>query len=89
MRVTKDARHFDIDEITGRKMAFGFLRGPLIEGVAGAGSERSASQRKNFLDNDWGEARVVNGARSIVVAVPYVACRLMRYQMEPRFPAGA
>jgi hypothetical protein len=52
------------------------LRVPLIEGLAGGGSERSASQRRNFLDNDWREARVVNGARSIVVAVPYVACRL-------------
>ena len=39
------------------------LRVPLIEGVAGAGSERSASQRRKFLDNDWGKAGVVNGAR--------------------------
>ena len=35
----------------------------LIEGLAGGGPERSSSQKRKFLDNDWGEAAVVNGAR--------------------------
>jgi hypothetical protein len=54
-----NARHFDIDEIAGRKMAFGLPLSAAYRGSSWWWLRTTSISEEKFLDNDWGEGRIV------------------------------